>query len=111
MVLMVTATVSVELNESFSVEPAVVAWIEKEPLKLSVPVAPLNLPVPLRIFATPVTVTGVGAALLIAHAWVLDDDTTLNFKTLAPASVPDPEKGSQVLAAVPPPRPFNVFAP
>jgi len=40
--------VSVALNESLSLDPAVVDWIEKLPLKLRVPVAPLNLPVPLQ---------------------------------------------------------------
>ena len=81
---------SVALNESLSLEPAVVDWIEKLPLKLSVPVAPLNLPVPLRTVATPFTVTGDGAALLTAHAWVLDEETTRNLRPLGPASAPAP---------------------
>jgi len=95
--------VSVALNESLSLEPAVVDWIEKLPLKLSVPVAPLNLPVPLRTVARPFTVTGDGAALLTAHAWVLDEETTRNLRPLGPASAPAPEKGSHVLAAEPDP--------
>jgi len=57
-------------------------------LKLKVPEAPLNLPVPLTIFATPFTVTGVGAALLTAQACVLDDDTTLSFRPLEPVRLP-----------------------
>jgi hypothetical protein len=110
-VLTVTTPERVALYESFSDDPAVVPWIENDPLKLKVPDAPLNFPVPLKIFATPVTVTGDGAALLTAQAWVLDDETTLNFKPLAPVSVPEPAKGSQVLAADPPPDPFMVLVP
>jgi len=103
--------VSVALNESLSLDPAVVDWIEKLPLKLRVPVAPLNLPVPLKTFATPLTVTGDGAALLTAHAWVWEDETTCNFNPLAPASAPAPEKGSHELAAEPVPLPLMVLAP
>ena len=45
------------------------------------------------IFATPITVTGVGAAALTAQAWVLVDVATLNFRPLAPTRVPVPVKG------------------
>src|ERR1700722_18662898 len=66
--LMVTVPLSVALKASLSLEPAVDDCTENDPLKLKVPVAPLNLPVPLTILATPITVTGDGAAALTAQA-------------------------------------------
>ena len=90
--------VSVALNVSVSLEPALLDWIWKEPLILSVPLAPLYLPTPPVTWATPVTVTVVGALSAAAQALVAEDETTLSSSFEPPPVIdPVPDSGSQVL--------------
>ena len=66
--LMVKAPVSVAMNESFSEEPAVVDWMEKDPENFKVPETPRYFPVPESTLAVPLTSTTVGAAWPTAQA-------------------------------------------
>ncbi|MEO9180734.1 MAG: hypothetical protein ABI298_03690, partial [Acidimicrobiales bacterium] len=102
--------VRVALNASDSLLPAVVDLIENDPKTFNVPVAPVNLPVPLVTIALPVTETVVGAAASAAQPLLV----VANFRWRVlppPVKTPTPLMGSQLPEGLAPPVPETVASP
>jgi hypothetical protein len=108
--LVVKVPLSVALKLSLSLDPAVVDLIENEPVTLSEPLAPANLPVPLTTVAVPVTATVVGAAESDAQALLVV--ASVSFRVLPPPlKMPVPLIGSQVLVGADDPDPLTLASP